>query len=134
MAIGRALQEASIDACDLGYVNAHGTGTQTNDHVEAQALLLALEAHGQQVPVSSTKSAHGHALGATGALEAIATVLAIQDQCIPPTLNVNDQDPACVLHLVTDQAMATNNLGFALSNSLAFGGTNACLVFRHPES
>jgi nodulation protein E len=129
-----ALNDADIQAQDVGYVNAHGTGTLANDRVESEALQLALGNHGHVVPVSSSKSAHGHALGATGALEAITSVLALHHGSIPPTLNVREQDPQCPIHLVKDAAMLSNNLGFAMSNSLAFGGTNACLIFRNHES
>lgn len=134
VAINHALDDADIQPADIGYVNAHGTGTQTNDLVESKALEIALGSHARKVLLSSTKSAHGHALGATGALEAIASIFALQDQFIPPTLNVLQQDPDCPVNLITDKFAPSSHLEYALSNSLAFGGTNACLIFKQPSN
>jgi 3-oxoacyl-[acyl-carrier-protein] synthase II len=113
---------------DVGYVNAHGTGTPLNDVAETRALQLALGDAAATVPVSSTKSMTGHLTGAAGALEAIVTVMAIHDGYLPPTINLDHPDPACDLHhvaLVGRPASPT----LAISTSFGFGGHNACLAF-----
>ena len=122
-----ALQDASLDARQIGYINAHGTGTQTNDATETSAIRSVF---GERVPlVSSTKSMHGHALGAAGALEAVATLHALHDGVIPPTANFTGSDPACALDVVPNTARRVA-CEYALSNSFAFGGLNAVLAFR----
>ena len=132
-AMRMALQDAGIHTGEIGYVNAHGTGTQANDVGEARALALALGDHGRRVPVSSTKSVHGHALGAAGALEAFATIMALLRHEIPPTANFTQLDPACDLNVISSP-MAAPDLRAALSNSFAFGGLNAVLAFRDPSA
>ncbi|MGZ4814765.1 MAG: beta-ketoacyl-[acyl-carrier-protein] synthase family protein [Terriglobales bacterium] len=129
LAITAALRDGQIAPEQVGYVNAHGTGTPLNDPTEMQAIKLALGAHAKSVAVSSTKSMHGHALGAAGALEAVATVLALKQACIPPTANFTDPDPDCDLDVVPNQARQ-QQVEYALSNSFAFGGLNAVLLFR----
>ena len=124
-----ALQDAGVEPRVVGYINAHGTGTQANDVTEAQAIREVFGAHTDQVAVSSTKSMHGHALGAAGALEAAATLMALEEGVIPPTANFTELDPACVLDVVPNAARASS-MEWALSNSFAFGGLNAVLVFR----
>ena len=124
-----ALQDAGVEPRVVGYINAHGTGTQANDVTEAQAIREVFGAHTDQVAVSSTKSMHGHALGAAGALEAAATLMALGEGVIPPTANFTELDPACVLDVVPNAARASS-MEWALSNSFAFGGLNAVLVFR----
>ena len=125
-AMRMALRDGSLEAKQIGYVNAHGTGTQANDVAETRAIKMVL---GDGVPVSSTKSMHGHALGAAGALEAAAAILALQGGMLPPTANFRERDPECDLDLVTETARASD-AEYALSNSFAFGGLNAVIAFR----
>jgi nodulation protein E len=132
-AIRMALDDAGLRAEQIGYVNAHGTGTPANDVAESLALALALGEHGRTVPVSSTKSVHGHALGAAGALEAFATVMALHHREIPPTANFTELDPACDVNVIVAPTQAPD-LRAALSNSFAFGGLNAVLAFRDPAA
>ena len=136
LAMRRALEDcaqAGIDqpAQRVGYINAHGTGTQTNDAVEAAAIHLALGELAPTVPVSSTKSLHGHSIGAVGAIEALVTVLALEEGRAPHTEGVQAVDPALNLDVITGQARALDpDRDLALSNSLAFGGLNGVLVLR----
>jgi nodulation protein E len=134
----RAMRAALLDAGQadagqapeaIGYVNAHGTGTLANDATETEAIKNVFGAHAQKLLVSSTKSMHGHALGAAGAIEAAATLGALQCGLIPPTANFTGADPACDLDVVPNTPRAVQ-IEFAISNSFAFGGLNAVLVFR----
>jgi nodulation protein E len=125
-AMRMALRDGGMDASEVGYVNAHGTGTQANDPAECAAVRMVL---GEGVPVSSTKSMHGHALGAAGALEAVATVMALQRGVLPPTAGFEAEDPECGLDVIANVARRVE-VGAALSNSFAFGGLNAVLAFR----
>jgi nodulation protein E len=127
-----ALVDAGIEPQAIGYINAHGTGTQANDVTEAQAIREVFGAHADKIPVSSTKSMHGHALGAAGALEAAATLMALDEGMIPPTANFSEADPACALDVVPNTARAAS-VAWALSNSFAFGGLNAVLAFRRAK-
>ncbi len=113
----------------MGYINAHGTATPGNDPTETRAIRAVFGAHAGRLAVSSTKSMHGHALGAAGALEAVATILALRDGFLPPTANFTEADPECDLDYIPNQARETR-VEAALSNSFAFGGLNAVLVFR----
>jgi nodulation protein E len=122
-----ALQDAGMGPADIGYVNAHGTGTLANDRSESAALRAVFGDGGP--PVSSTKALHGHAIGATGALEALACVLALTEGILPPTAGFEAPDPDCAIDLVTGAARRVK-LGAALSNAFAFGGLNAVLAFR----
>jgi nodulation protein E len=124
-----ALREAGLAPETIGYINAHGTGTPGNDPVESSAIREVFGAHADKIGVSSTKSMHGHALGAAGALEAIATVLALHHGVLPPTANYNEPDPECDLDYIPNKAR-TARVEAALSNSFAFGGLNAVLAFR----
>ena len=125
-----ALAEAGYDGSERVYVNAHGTGTPLNDAAETLAIKAALgEEASRATLVSSTKSMTGHMLGAAGAVEAIACILALNEGIIPPTLNLNQPDPACDLNCVPNEAVSAS-IDLALSNSLGFGGHNACLAFR----
>jgi nodulation protein E len=126
-AMRAALRDAGLDPAQVGYVNAHGTGTAANDVTESAAILDVFASH--RPAVSSTKSMHGHALGAAGALEAVATVMGLYEGMLPPTANFTGADPAIDLDLVTNQAR-TQQVECALSNSFAFGGLNAVLAFR----
>ena len=128
-AMQAALRDANIGPERVGYINAHGTGTTNNDVTESRAIRQAFGLHADQLAVSSTKSMHGHALGAAGALEAIATVLALYHRTLPPTANFTTPDPECDLDIVPNQARATE-AEYALSNAFAFGGLNAVLAFR----
>jgi 3-oxoacyl-[acyl-carrier-protein] synthase II len=130
-AMRAALDDAGIGPADLGYVNAHGTSTEANDATETAALKLALGDHAYRVPVSSTKSMTGHTLGAAGAMEAIAAILAMRDGVIPPTINATDPDPECDLDYVPNAARPAA-IGHAMSNSFGFGGHNVALVFARP--
>jgi nodulation protein E len=124
----RAMRAAGLERVD--YINAHGTGTAANDSTEAAAIRSLF---GDSVAVSSTKSMHGHALGAAGALEAVATVLALRERVIPPTANFIERDPACDIDVVAN-VPRRSVLRTALSNSFAFGGLNAVLAFRNPDA
>ena len=128
-AMRAALREGGIEPEQVGYINAHGTGTPGNDPTETRAIREVFGAHADKLPVSSTKSLHGHALGAAGALEAIATILALHHGILPPTANYNERDPECDLDYVPNQSRATRAEA-ALSNSFAFGGLNAVVAFR----
>lgn len=119
-----AVEDAGIDPASIGYINAHGTGTVTNDIIETQAIKEVFGDHAGRLMISSTKSMHGHALGGAGALELVATVLAIQHGIVPPTINWKARDPKCDLDYVPNEARAAK-LKAALSNSFAFGGLNA---------
>lgn len=124
-----ALCDAKVTPEQVGYVNAHGTGTQANDITETQAVRAVFGRHADSLLVSSTKSMHGHTLGAAGAVEGIATVLALKCGLIPPTINFTTPDPACDLNVVPNEPMrADTEIG--ISNTFAFGGLNATLVFR----
>jgi nodulation protein E len=124
-----ALREAGLEPEAIGYINAHGTGTPGNDPVESSAIREVFGAHADKIGVSSTKSMHGHALGAAGALEAIATILALYHGILPPTANFNERDPECDLDYIPNQPRALRAEA-ALSNSFAFGGLNAVVAFR----
>ena len=124
-----ALRLANMAPEEVGYINAHGTGTPGNDPVESRAIREVFGAHADKLAVSSTKSMHGHALGAAGALEAIATVLALHHGILPPTANYNERDPECDLDYIPNQPR-TQQVEAALSNSFAFGGLNAVVAFR----
>jgi 3-oxoacyl-[acyl-carrier-protein] synthase II len=124
-----ALADARIEAAAVDYVNAHGTSTQANDSNETSAIKSALGERAYQIPVSSTKSMTGHLLGGSGGIEAVAAVLAIGHNLVPPTINYQNPDPACDLDVVPNQARE-QTLNVVLSNSFGFGGHNVCLAFR----
>jgi nodulation protein E len=124
-----ALKDAGIEPSEIDYINAHGTGTLINDSIEVAAIKSVFGEHAQKLPVSSTKSLHGHLLGGTSALEAMITALAIKNQVLPPTANYSQTDPQCDLDVVPN-ASRNGKINYALSNSFAFGGLNAVLVFK----
>ena len=125
-----AMREAGYTENDTVYVNAHGTGTPMNDKLETMAIKKALgEEAAKRAFVSSTKSMTGHMLGAAGAVEALACIFALNEDMIPPTINLNEQDAECDLNCVPNTAI-NQKIDLALSNSLGFGGHNACLAFR----
>ena len=124
-----ALADSGLVPQDIGYINAHGTSTPQGDIAETDAIKAVFGSHAKAVAVSSTKSMTGHALGAAGAIEAVISVLAIRDQSAPPTINLDNPDPACDLDYVphTARSMAIQAV---LSNSFGFGGTNGTLIFK----
>ena len=125
-----AMQEAGYTENDKVYINAHGTGTPMNDIIETAAIRKALGNDGaEKARISSTKSMTGHMLGAAGAVEALACLFALQEGIIPPTINLKEQDEACSLNCTPNEAVRAE-ITLALSNSLGFGGHNACLAFR----
>ncbi len=128
-ALSEALKIGGLAPGQIGYVNAHGTGTQINDVVETRAIKLALGEHAGRVAISSTKSMHGHGLGAAGALEIIATVKAVEQQFIPPTITFGTPDPECDLDYTPNQGRKAA-IEAALSNSFAFGGLNAVVAVK----
>jgi nodulation protein E len=126
-AMRAALEDARLEPGEIGYINAHGTGTPANDPTETRAIRAVFP---DPPPVSSTKSMHGHALGASPALEAVATLFALRNGLLPPTANFTEPDPECPLDVVPNEARPVP-VEAALSNSFAFGGLNAVLAFRH---
>jgi 3-oxoacyl-(acyl-carrier-protein) synthase len=133
LAISMALRKANIDPNSIGYVNAHGTGTQMNDRVETVALKRVFAKHAYRLAVSSTKSMTGHMMGAAGAFEAIASVLALHEQVLPPTMHYSEPDPECDLDYVPNQARRVSGLEAVLSTSIGLGGHNAALIFKRAE-
>jgi 3-oxoacyl-[acyl-carrier-protein] synthase II len=132
LAMVRALRSAAIAPTDVDYINAHATSTPTGDISEIRAIRLAFGEHADRLAVSATKSMIGHLFGAAGAVEGIATVLAIRDGILPPTVNLTSPDPACDLDLVPDHARKAD-VEVAMSNGFGFGGHNAVVVFRRHE-
>jgi 3-oxoacyl-[acyl-carrier-protein] synthase II len=124
-----AIKDAKLKPEDIGYVNAHGTSTPLGDVIETRALKRVFGENAKKVPISSTKSMTGHLLGGAGGLEAGISVLALRDQVIPPTINLEFPDPECDLDYVPNVARKAT-LDYALSNSFGFGGTNAALIFK----
>ncbi len=133
-AMRAALLDAGIEATEIGYVNAHATSTPLGDAAETKVIKVALgEEHARRTPVSSTKGATGHCFGAAGAIEAIFTTLALRDRIVPPTINMEEPDPACDLDYVPNVAREVPELTTALSNSFGFGGHNASIILRRWE-
>jgi len=128
-AIRMALDEAGVNPEEVDYINAHGTGTRLNDVIETQVIKEVFKSHARHVAISSTKSMHGHAMGATGALELTAAAMAIGHEAMPPTANYAQPDPECDLDYVPNQARE-QTVHVAMSNSFAFGGLNAVLLVR----
>ena len=128
-AMRAALAQAGLAAADIGFINAHGTGTLANDATETRAIRAVFGAHADALAVSSTKSMHGHALGAGGAIELVAVIGALREGVVPPTINYLEPDPECDLDVVPNVAQQ-RPVAAALSNSFAFGGLNAVLALR----
>ncbi|HWB85288.1 MAG TPA: beta-ketoacyl-[acyl-carrier-protein] synthase family protein [Bryobacteraceae bacterium] len=128
-AMRAALRDAGVSPEAVAYINAHGTATPANDPTETAAIRSVFAAHAERLAVSSTKSMHGHALGAAGALECLATALALYEGVLPPTANYKLPDPDCDLDVIPNQSRKAQ-VEYALSNSFAFGGLNAVLVLR----
>jgi 3-oxoacyl-[acyl-carrier-protein] synthase II len=124
-----ALQDAGLNSNEIEYVNAHGTSTPLGDVAETTAIKLTFGEHAKKLAVSSTKSTTGHTLGAAGAVEAIFTIMALKEGVIPPTINLENQDPECDLDYTANTARDLN-LSIALSNSFGFGGTNGTVIFK----
>jgi len=128
-AIRGALNDAGLTPEQIGYINAHGTGTEANDKMECAAIRSVFGTHADKLQISSTKSMHGHTLGAAGAIESAATAFSLQRGILPPTANFTQPDPDCDLDVIPNQAR-TASVEHALSTSFAFGGLNAVLAFR----
>ena len=129
-AMKMAFDDAGIDPSEIGYINAHGTSTPLGDTSETRVIKLAVgEENAYKIPVSSTKGATGHCLGAAGAVEAIFTILATQRGVLPPTINYEVADPSCDLDYIPNEARKAD-IAVGVSNSFGFGGHNACVVFR----
>lgn len=128
-AIRMALAEGNVAPEEVDYINAHGTGTRLNDATETKVIKEVFKDHARKLAISSTKSMHGHTMGATGAIELVATIMALQRGVIPPTANYTQLDPECDLDYVPNQARE-KQIRVALSNSFAFGGLNAVLLVR----
>ncbi|MBL0060392.1 MAG: beta-ketoacyl-ACP synthase II [bacterium] len=131
-AMEAALKEAAIDRNSIAYINAHGTSTDVGDPTEIKAIRRVFGAYAEKLAVSSTKSMTGHTLGAAGAIEAIATILATQNNLIPPTINIENQDPECDL-FVTPNVAVRREVNVAMSNAFGFGGHNSSLIVAKPE-
>ena len=127
-----ALKDADLEPEKIGYINAHGTATLANDVMETEAIKKTFDTHAEKIAVSSTKSMHGHTLGAAGAIEAVATVLALKHGILPPTANFTEPDPECDLDVIKNEARE-EQVEAALSNSFAFGGLNATLAFKRTD-
>jgi len=128
-AMNLALRDARLAPEQIGYINAHGTATEANDRIETAAIRSTFGKHAEKLAVSSTKSMHGHALGAAGALEAVASIRSLERGILPPTANFLTADPACDLDIIPNQARKAS-VEACLSNSFAFGGLNAVLAFK----
>ena len=132
-AITGALQCAGLQPQDIGYINAHGTATPLNDPAETEAIKLAFGEHAYKVPVSSTKSMHGHLMGATAAVEFVACLQALKQQAVPPTMHLHEADPKCDLDYVPNAGRTGVTLNHVMSNSFAFGGTSGVLIASRPK-
>ncbi|MBN2049864.1 MAG: beta-ketoacyl-ACP synthase II [Spirochaetales bacterium] len=124
-----ALSDAGMKPEEIDYINAHGTSTPTNDPLETKSIKTAFGDHARKVKISSTKSMHGHVIGGTGAVEAIISILAMREGYFPPTINLEEPDPACDLDYVPNKGIK-GTINAVMSNSLGFGGHNAILIFR----
>lgn len=130
-ALEQALADAGVSPDEVGYINAHGTATAEGDPTEIDALRHVFGKYATELPVSATKAVHGHMMGATGAVEAVITVMALKNDALPPTAHLVDIDPACTgVRHIQGQALRDTGVKVALSNSFAFGGSNAVLLFR----
>ena len=128
-AISGAMRDAKIDRSEVGYINAHGTGTAANDKTECAAVADVFGAHADRLMISSTKSMHGHLIGGTGAVELLACIMALRDGVIAPTIGYEEPDPECALDVVPNEARDAA-VDVVLSNAFAFGGLNAVIALR----
>jgi nodulation protein E len=124
-----ALRDAGLAPEEIGYINAHGTGTAANDRTECAAVRTVFGAHADRLMISSTKSMHGHLIGGTGAVELVACLMAMREGVIAPTINYDEPDPDCDLDVVPNVARE-REVRAVMSNAFAFGGLNAVLVLR----
>jgi 3-oxoacyl-[acyl-carrier-protein] synthase II len=131
-AIGLALADAGIEPEQVGYLNYHGTSTELNDRIETRAVKLAFGKHAAKLPGSALKSLIGHPQGASGAAGIAATLLAMRDGVLPPTINVDEPDPDCDLDYVTDVGRRAS-VEYAVANCIAFGSKNSAMVLRRPD-
>jgi nodulation protein E len=123
-----ALEDAEVAPSDIGYLSAHGTATTINDRNETNAIKRVFGKHAQNLAISSTKSMHGHPLGAGGGIEAVACIKALQENWVPPTIGLDEADPECDLDYIPAGRREAPGIQMALSNSFGFGGQNACLA------
>jgi nodulation protein E len=128
-AISGAMRDAKINPEDVGYINAHGTGTAANDKTECAAVANVFGQHADRLMISSTKSMHGHLIGGTGAVELLACIMALRDGVIAPTIGYEEPDPECALDVVPNEARDAS-VNVVLSNAFAFGGMNAVLALK----
>ena len=128
-AIFAALNEGKLSANDIQYINAHGTGTQLNDSTETESIKTVFGKRAYEIPITAQKAMTGHAIGASGAMEIIATTLSLQKEMLLPTINLHNPDPDCDLDYIPNVARP-KNVDIALSNHFAFGGANAALILR----
>ncbi|MCL4142277.1 UNVERIFIED_CONTAM: hypothetical protein GTU68_006067 [Idotea baltica] len=128
-AIAGALRDAKLSPTDVGYINAHGTGTAANDKTECAAVADVFGAHADELMISSTKSMHGHLIGGTGAVELLACIMALRDGVIAPTIGYEEPDPECALDVVPNVAREAK-VSAVLSNAFAFGGLNAVIALK----
>ena len=128
-AIAGALQDARVSASEVGYINAHGTGTAANDKTECAAVADVFGPHADSLMISSTKSMHGHLIGGTGAVELLACIMALKEGVIAPTIGYEEADPECALDVVPNEARDAK-VDAVLSNAFAFGGLNAVLALK----
>jgi nodulation protein E len=131
-AMRACLVDAGLNAEDVDYLNAHGTGTKANDQIETTAIKRVFGDHARSMSISSTKSTHAHCLGAASALEMIACVMAIQEDVVPPTANYREPDPDCDLD-ITPNVLRERRVRVAMSNAFAMGGMNAVLAFKQVQ-
>jgi 3-oxoacyl-[acyl-carrier-protein] synthase II len=129
-AMAEALRDSGLIPEEIDYINAHGTATPWNDLLETQAIKKVFDDYAFKVPISSTKSMHGHTMGAAGAIEFIVSLLAIKNQAVPPTINLDQPDPECDLDYVPNIGRKGVTVNTVMSNAFAFGGTNAALIAR----
>jgi len=132
-AMQAALEYARLSPHDIGYINAHGTGTQLNDATETAAIKKVMGARAYSIPVSSTKSMHGHLMGATAAVEFVACIKTLETDAIPPTCNLHQSDPECDLDYVANASRSHIRVNHVMSNSFAFGGTSGVLIASRVE-
>ncbi len=125
-----ALKSAGLNPTDIGYINAHGTSTSVGDLNESNATRACFGDYAYKLPISSTKSMTGHLLGAASAIEAVFSIMALQDGVIPPTINLHNPDPECDLDYTPNVARENKNLTITMSNSFGFGGTNSTIIFK----
>ena len=131
--MNNALKDANCSSSDIDYINAHGTSTPYNDKIETAAIKAVFGTHSYNLAVSSTKSMTGHLLGAAGGIEAIASILTINNNYIPPTINYENPDPECDLNYIPNKAIK-KDVHYSMSNTFGFGGHNAVIIFKSHQN